>query len=783
MALPAWLVTSQLSRLGGGHAAALSALLAGAITGASVYLGAQRCLGSPELSLLREALQSARASRAGNEVLDPEGTLPNAAADRDIGTVAELEGAGEARYRRPIRVGRMSVPTLLLVGLLAGFAVIRGPLALAAAAAVALIAVSAASPAVGAYVVLGVGPLVMGIDRGQVLPLLRPNEAVLLLVASGVCARRLWERLEGSAAPLRVGARRRAVELSLLAMAGSASLIPLLWLKARGQPVTQDDVLYAITLWKYLVLYAVIRTAVRTQEEVRRCLGVILGSSAVVAVLAMLQSAGVAGIPGLLSRIFGSAQADATSGGRGSSTLGSAIAVGDVCAFCAAISLAWLLVGNGRRRAAALTLLFVAGSMGSGQFSGVLALLVAVVAVALVLRQGRRVMQRVGPYLLVAAVVLLPVISQRLAGFSGGHLPSSWSNRLSNLETFFWPRLGKDFGWLLGVQPAARIPDPHRAAGFVWIESGYTWLLWSGGLPLLIAFLVFLATGLSALRNAVHFSVDPPTRVAAVAGYAALWVFAVLMFFDPHLTLRGAADLFFPLLALALVGSGSDAVPAPEASLVTALVRRSPQAGLPLALKRGVDVVLSAFLLIVLAPVLLLVAVAVRLDSPGPAIYRGVRLGRGGIPFVALKFRTMRADADDQLHAQQLKDEVSGRLGPLDSYKVPADPRITRVGAVLRKLSIDEFPQLINVLAGDMSLVGPRPEVPYALEDYRPGDWRRFDVIPGMTGLWQVSGRSRLSQLEMLALDAEYADRWSLLLDARVLISTPAALVRGDGAQ
>jgi lipopolysaccharide/colanic/teichoic acid biosynthesis glycosyltransferase len=428
-------------------------------------------------------------------------------------------------------------------------------------------------------------------------------------------------------------------------------------------------------------------------------------------------------------------------------------------------------------------LLFVAGSVGSGQFSGVLALIVATTAVAHVLRQGRQVMQRIGPYLLVAAAVLLPVISQRLAGFSGGHLPSSWSNRLANLETYFWPRLGRDFGWLLGVQPAARIPDPHRAAGFVWIESGYTWLLWSGGLPLLIAFLVFLAAGLAALRNAVYLTVDTPMRVAAVAAYAALWVFAVLMFFDPHLTLRGSADLFFPLLALAMVDSGTDAVRSAEMSAAARLIRRSSQAGLPLVLKRGVDVIVSACLLIVLTPILLLVAAAIRLDSPGPALYRGVRIGRNGMPFVALKFRSMRVDASDLLHAQRLKDEMNGRVDGEDSFKVPGDPRVTRVGAIIRRLSIDELPQLINVLAGDMSLVGPRPEVPYALEDYRPRDWRRFDVIPGMTGLWQVSGRSLLSQQDMLALDADYAERWSLLLDARLLLSTPAALVRGDGAR
>lgn len=686
---------------------------------------------------------------------------------------------GQPAYGRTLPAFSSSLSTFLVVGLLAGLAVARGPFAVAAAAALALVAVSAAAPAVGAYILLGIGPLVMGVDRGQVLPLLRPNEAVLLLVAAGVFGRRIWERLEGRAEPVRSGRSRRAMEHSLVAMAVTASALPLLWLKGRGQPVTQDDVLYAITLWKYLLLYMVIRSAIRTRSEVARCLLVMLSASAVVAVLAMLQSAAVAGVPRLLDQVYNGAPDDPTGGGRGSSTLGSAIAVGDVCATCAAISLAWLLIGGGRRAAALLTLIFVAGAVGSGQFSGLLALLIAVTAVAMVLRQGRGVARRIAPFLGLAAIVLLPVIGQRLSGFTGGQLPASWTNRWDNLQTFFWPRLGVDFGWLLGVQPSARIADPHRAAGFVWIESGYTWLLWTGGLPLLVAFVVFAATGLSALRNAARCSADGPVRIAAVASFAALWVLVVLMLFDPHLTLRGTADLFFPLLALALVRTAGP--PVGPTTPMAPVSRR--QHGLALGVKRAVDVLVSATLLVLLAPVLLVTALAVRWDSPGPALYRAVRLGRDAKPFVALKFRSMRVGAGHELHAQRLKDEVRGLTGPVSSYKVPDDPRITRVGAVLRRFSIDELPQLINVLAGDMSLVGPRPEVTYALDDYRAPDWCRFDVVPGLTGLWQVSGRSRLSQVEMVALDVEYARRWSLWLDARLLVRTPAALLRGDGAQ
>ena len=143
----------------------------------------------------------------------------------------------------------------------------------------------------------------------------------------------------------------------------------------------------------------------------------------------------------------------------------------------------------------------------------------------------------------------------------------------------------------------------------------------------------------------------------------------------------------------------------------------------------------------------------------------------------------MLVNADASVHAEYLRDLLSGRAEATDGiYKIPRDPRITRIGGFLRKSSIDEFPQLVNVLRGEMSLVGPRPEVPYALADYEPWMFRRFEVQPGMTGLWQVSGRGELSVRDMLRLDVEYAERCDIGLDVGILVRTIPAVLRTTGA-
>ena len=167
---------------------------------------------------------------------------------------------------------------------------------------------------------------------------------------------------------------------------------------------------------------------------------------------------------------------------------------------------------------------------------------------------------------------------------------------------------------------------------------------------------------------------------------------------------------------------------------------------------------------------------AIRVTSRGPIIFRQTRLGLEQRAFTVYKFRSMRVDADPEIHRRFLTREVelwsSGQIDAISHYKVSDDPRVTAVGRVIRRLSIDELPQLVNVLNGEMSLVGPRPDVAYSLENYQPHHYRRVDVLPGLTGLWQVSGRSHLSYLDMLELDVVYTDTWSLVQDLQILLRT-----------
>jgi lipopolysaccharide/colanic/teichoic acid biosynthesis glycosyltransferase len=205
------------------------------------------------------------------------------------------------------------------------------------------------------------------------------------------------------------------------------------------------------------------------------------------------------------------------------------------------------------------------------------------------------------------------------------------------------------------------------------------------------------------------------------------------------------------------------------------------------ALARAFEIAFSGLLLAVLSPLLVLIAIAVRLDSPGRVMFRQVRLGRRARPFRMYKFRTMRRDADSSLHADFVREMIRGRdisAGEDEAriYKIHPDPRVTRVGRLLRRTSLDELPQLINVLRGDMTLVGFRPPIPYEVDNYPDWYHRRFDGRPGITGLWQVSGRNERSYEEMVRLDIEYINRRSVLSDLRVLARTVGAVLGGRGA-
>ena len=212
------------------------------------------------------------------------------------------------------------------------------------------------------------------------------------------------------------------------------------------------------------------------------------------------------------------------------------------------------------------------------------------------------------------------------------------------------------------------------------------------------------------------------------------------------------------------------------------------------AIKRVVDLVGSACGLLLLSPLFLAIAVAIKLNSKGPVLFRQQRVGQFGTPFTFLKFRSMYVNNDSKIHRDYVMSLISGNAQRQPSngnengnghgvYKLTRDPRITRVGAFLRKTSLDELPQLYNVLRGDMSLVGPRPAIPYEVQAYQVWHRRRvLEAKPGITGLWQVSGRSRVGFDDMVRLDVRYASERSFWLDLKILFMTPKAVFMGEGA-
>jgi lipopolysaccharide/colanic/teichoic acid biosynthesis glycosyltransferase len=207
-------------------------------------------------------------------------------------------------------------------------------------------------------------------------------------------------------------------------------------------------------------------------------------------------------------------------------------------------------------------------------------------------------------------------------------------------------------------------------------------------------------------------------------------------------------------------------------------------------IKRWIDIGGAAAGLLLLSPLILLIAVVIKISSPGPVFFRQQRVGLKGNVFRVFKFRTMLEDCEDEVHRNYLGLLIRGeRQGSScetvqrPMHKIEDDRRITAIGRVLRIWSLDELPQLVNVLKGEMSLVGPRPAIPYEVENYLPWHKQRFEVLPGVTGLWQVSGRNTMTFDEMVSLDIQYIASWSLWLDLKILCQTiPAVLCRNGAA-
>ena len=197
--------------------------------------------------------------------------------------------------------------------------------------------------------------------------------------------------------------------------------------------------------------------------------------------------------------------------------------------------------------------------------------------------------------------------------------------------------------------------------------------------------------------------------------------------------------------------------------------------------KRIIDVILTLLIFIPLCVSLAIVAACVRLDSKGPVFFRQRRVGLNGREFTMLKFRSMYVDSDDSIHRQAIKRYMNGETLTGEGYKLMDDPRITRVGKFIRKTSIDELPQFFNVLHGEMTLVGPRPPLPYEVELYSPRDWLRLSGKPGLTGLWQVYGRSQVQFQEMVDMDIAYLQQQSVVQDLKLIVLTPLVMLSGRG--
>jgi hypothetical protein len=282
-------------------------------------------------------------------------------------------------------------------------------------------------------------------------------------------------------------------------------------------------------------------------------------AAAAVCFIGILQALHLAGVPGLLAKYYAPVGIDTTlSDGRGSSLLGLPAAVADLAILNIAIAVAMLVRGYRRPRLlAGVAVLCALGVVAAAEFSTFIGLIVAV-AVLLALTKSRKIAAAIVPVSIVGGALLWPVIQTRIGGFnSATGLPVSWTNRLYNLQTYFWPTLFSDYNWIFGVRPSARIATSSRQYGYVWIESGYTWLLWGGGIPLLASYFAFVGAvihrGVSYMRRA------DSAGIAATAVTVVICAQLVLMAFDPHVTYRGSGDALFMMLALTRVLPGRQA--------------------------------------------------------------------------------------------------------------------------------------------------------------------------------------------------------------------------------
>ncbi|MHC1559589.1 sugar transferase [Actinomycetospora sp. C-140] len=672
----------------------------------------------------------------------------------------------------------------------------------AVAVALALVALSCARPVAGTFVYVATLPFLAGIERGALLPLIRPNEAVLVLVVLGALLGWTHRWLRDGSVTLPAP---HPVDGPLAIFLGLYTLWPVCWMMLRGLTPTGGDLAAILPLPKLVALYLLVRLTVRTDAEVVRLLRLVVWPAAVVAVIAVLQVLAVSPVLSLLSTFWMSAtDAPDDLAERGTTTLGSPLSTGDYLVLALVVLVCCGMRGLlGRRERLVAGGLLVVGILASAQFTAWLTALIAGVAILVRFPDLRRRAARLWMVPVLVALLAIPVVVSRLQDVTTAGIPVSWATRWDNLTHYYLPVLG-GFRFLLGIGPSSVLPAQETWRDVVYLESGYLEFLWVGGVPLLLGFLWF---GVAVLRTARDGAAGPgPRGAVAEALRVAWWTLLVSTVLDPHLTLRGSGDLLFVLLAL-VVGHRTLALARPDPgppvtgappggwgppSAVTAggplpHAGDTPGGRAEAAVRRTLDVAGALVGLVLLALPMLVVAAVVRLDSPGPALLHQRRVGVDRRSFVLLKFRTMYLGGSDEALRALVAAELRGEDTAIDgSTKLAGDARVTRIGSFLRRTSLDELPQLINVLRGEMSLVGPRPclewEAPLFPADYAS----RFAVRPGLTGLWQVEGRSTMGTLEMLELDATYVQarrRQGVRGDLVILARTVPALVRRDGAR
>jgi hypothetical protein len=406
-------------------------------------------------------------------------------------------------------------------------------------------------PVSALWLYLAVMPFLVGIQRGSALPLLRPNEALQFLLMAAVAARIALDLSAGN----RRLPRLTGTDLSILVFAVAGSLLPLLvWTSRSGLPPL-SEALSTFPVWRLAGLYFLVRFTVSEPSQLRIAWYITVSAAVLVAGITVAQVLALPGAREFLATFWTTTGA---AGGRGTATLGSAHATGDLLAFSLALAIGAASREPGRSQRlffGVAAVVLAVGTLGTAQFSGAIALVAVVAVLAALDVRVRRLLPFTVPLALLGGVLLWPALARRFLEFEERGLPLSWLTRWDNLSTFYLPRLA-DFGWLLGVRPDTVVVPPDMWRTEVFLEGGYLWLLWVGGIPLFLSFFTVIVLGVRSGLGATHRQ-EAPMAAAGLATIAALVVVLVLSILDPHITLRGAGDLLFVLLAASQVSGGA----------------------------------------------------------------------------------------------------------------------------------------------------------------------------------------------------------------------------------